>query len=746
MTDRERVGFLRSFLPGKKDGLFALVISLCVSVCCLAVIPQFHDGDPIPATAVLYGAIFLLLLATAHFNAWFIMSDRSIFARLLCAVGVSFALVFLFIGSIFWAASRVPSVDAGEVSWSYLVPLGLQRLGILGSVTVLGGIFKLFSRWRLILQTDQLDAKPTRQRLSIAIIMLITTVVAVVIAARNKISLLLDGKIDLGLGVMSGGRLSITDFVTRTVGIELVVTVAFLFVLWLSTWNRQARGNLPFFVAGMGLVCALGAFVFAVLLPVDAPPLMMLAIALLMWIVLSMATWMFSAYGFQFAHTTIDAHWSPIAPKLRRSGWLGWLVGCTLLVFVASSFLFTEVPALIAFGSWQQGVAFKRVSRELGVNYSPLEIEWEVREHKLGERIASVRFTSDDELIQARILGDSDPSAFVRHLASGEKPVYLSITSTGDIGARELQPITVVDELIGLHISGKSFDPDAMKDLCSQVPIRHLRVTVPGGFSDDQILALDSDSLSGVWLISQSQPVVLNAVTEPVLRKKKMSDLSVRYADPLIPHFDSIEGLRSLHISDSKVDGRILSQLQSIKLTNLSFADCEFDRPTLAALSKVPTHSLYLRSTTNHPQKKDLLLLADCPSYSKLTIHHPSLDEFFEIKLRRLISDSSTTEDKPEVEVADNATGNVRTHPFAIVRRREGSVEAALKSIANEVKADDQGAIVELDISGLPLDPDLARSIASLQSLRRLRLSNDNAISGGGYGSCLLYTSDAADE
>ena len=74
-------------------------------------------------------------------------------------------------------------------------------------------------------------------------------------------------------------------------------------------------------------------------------------------------------------------------------------------------------------------------------------------------------------------------------------------------------------------------------------------------------------------------------------------------------------------------------------------------------------------------------------------------------------------------------------HPFGVVKGKQGSDTAALEAIANDIEMDDDSVVVGLDLVGVPLDPDLSKTVAALKGLRKLRIDSDIIVSHSGYES-----------
>ena len=541
------------WLPGRVDGSVILLLTVALALAIAAWIPAYvADSVAVWPGIALCAALIFLLSCSAHFHLWYMLSDRSILFRVLAAIFVNGIALLLYEFALAFVAQSAEVVPS-EFVYEHFVAFGLQRFVIVFAVTILGSFVRSATQWRIILQHESLDARPRKRPMSIASIMLFTSLVAITLVFRGSVKDWLGVGVDLAVGSTNTGFLEAREIVLWGSIIDLV---AFAFVLIptsvsLRFGNRARIGRAVF---GMCLVIvgfilmvriAFSGAEQAMIRAIGFTALAAVVIALLFASVTSFA----EACGFQMAHVSRDELWTPIAPRLKRFGWTGWTSSALLLVIVVVGSRSWALPVLIQQGSFARAAAAKRVTRELGVRYSGINRHW----HVIASDVRDSVSLHDDEAFRLSIVGDSNPEVLLKNVASDGVFGYLSVKKpAGIVGRAELSAIQSLKELGRLEIVGEFVAADALKELVeSKTQVNSLRLSVREKIPEELVLAVAGEFPSFVTFFSSAhESVPLTVRTAPILQAKSIRYLTASYPDPSVPEFDKIQNCL-LYTSDA---------------------------------------------------------------------------------------------------------------------------------------------------------------------------------------------------
>ncbi len=416
-TKKRPLGYFRSLAPGRQDALFAAFVASIVCLICSAWFPTYLRSAP-QSAAVFVAVTLYLMLGNALLGVWFLYSERSILFRVLVGISVGLASVLIHSLSLHYATLSSERIRSDNVFRVFLAFL-LTRVVMLTLLTILGIVLRATSGWRVILQNDSLDIAPKRQRLSIASILLLTSVVAAAIAFRERVVEQLDARLSFDFGLPPRSVFDTWDLISVAVPLEVSALLLLLLPIWLATFSGWARQRLALFVwrllSALGLIAAVSLFVVSP--AANAGTAIVLGLlAICISTAIAASIWAVTAYGFQFSHVRREDVWSPAAPTLRPRGWSGWVVGAGLLLGLFLAATFTEPSMLIASGSFSQARSYKLISNELGAPYDGINEQWRIAGQA---QRRNVKCYQQPPSFQPAIIGSGDPTPFILHLDVG---------------------------------------------------------------------------------------------------------------------------------------------------------------------------------------------------------------------------------------------------------------------------------------------------------------------------------------
>ena len=709
-------------LPGRYDGLFLASALVAVGLSIVLWLTHFSKVQPTVGLVGIAAAASLVVIL-GMFDLWLMLADASWFTRITVAVVLN-AIVPVSAGLTAMCIPEFNRHDSMETPAHFIYAGGLQRLVIILLLLVVSVPVRACSGWRIGSQNRDGSLQLANSRLNIASVMAITALVAIAFAGWQWAHRNFDA--GHGLFDMDG----VSGRVLAVCGFELVLFLCFWFIsFYIAMFWRRGRKNYSWLVPLIGLLFVGCLFVIGVwFLGIDTSVFRMAAqhsFAIAVYATLAfVGIRLANLWGFRFLHLRRPELWSSSDSKPKRFGWSGVVLGILFLsspVVVAGLF---DVRVLILHSA-DTAMRTRRFTKKIGVQ--PVADVNSVQWPGDGQASVSVETQSQQQFVLG---GSDDTTQLVQAFAENGALEYVQISSADKIYARSLKPLHSLKRIGGVWITGPDLEPVALKQLLTGGPkINSVRLFL-NEITPEHIHAFASQPPMTLMLVprASSSPIELDNETLSILGRHRMTALRVRSESPDVNL--SVLGLRMMSIQDSHVTQSVVKQLASIQqLETLTLDRCNIDKDAFGFLGRLPAE-LAIRDCEPPISSASLHILAMQDRSEKMVVVQSDIDSYQQACLHRTARMSNIRFKRTEDEVYATL-GQMQPYPFAeALARNDDDPVQTLTAIAHEARLGADGQIVGLDIAGMPMDAELARSIRSLPHLKHLAISDPPGVGG----------------
>jgi|GEM_PF-5516833 len=703
----------------RNDGLLFLVAMLSI-FSFLIPFPLFENPNPSIAFFVCIGvSAFVGMLVVALFlaaNLWLLLGNASRLSRFLTLAAANVPPLLLVLAGFVFVTCRI----GYGVDLLTIFAIASQRLLAVLLLMVLGETLQRFSHWRI---NGPIGSAVQRRRMqtSISDLLVLTTMVGVVLVLFTFWAKAIASPQRLGVNSNEvSGRLFIVA--TATV-IEMFGTGMLLlapaFVSYGAPWiRRHYPSSVCLWTILLTSITIPIGFVFASVEHLRLADVVMAAtiyfgcgvgIALVLWFML----WLLAKQGFSFCSNESATDTATLGSQLDRqpepasaAAWSPWyrrwmfrICGVTAL---SIGFFCYFVDAYTLF---DDSCSFADARR----------MAWLLREE--GYPVRRGRPSGRQQVNLGRsptfaLAGDSKKQLRILRAIVPQKVTGLRLVVEGEATAE------LFDEVSTRTVNQFAFDADEVDENAFDRCCNTL-VATGVDMRFHSVAMLESlKKIKGLKTVSLRYPVLWDASLQKATQGLPINGLTIRLKDDDLGDPRGLAGLKSLKIERSRITRETAMKLAQLKLSALTFDECELDVAAARELAKAKTEFLGWDEQEKTVTKDEafIVLVSNTKTQLQLEIDR---DEVFVTKLHNLALGS--------LDVNGNGLGDFSSewHTFLseIESEESGDDTAALQRIATKLQTDEAGNLIELDLRGMPLS-EIDFSAERFRMLRRLSIGH----------------------